>query len=79
MNLGFVFSALGAILRAIWFVVTLPLRLLFWTIAILGRLMGVLVGFSLMVIGIALWAGPFFLIGIPLFLIGLVMTLRCLE
>jgi hypothetical protein len=66
------------ILRAIWFIVTLPFRILFWTVATLGRVVGVLLGFSMMVVGIALWAGPFFLIGIPLFLIGLVLTLRCL-
>ncbi len=57
---------------------TLPFRILFWTVALLGRVAGILLGFTLMVVGIALWAGPFFLIGIPLFLIGLVLTLRCL-
>ena len=28
--------------------------------------------------GVALWAGPLFLIGIPLFIVGLLLTLRCL-
>ncbi len=71
-------STLLASLRAVWFIVTLPLRIIFWTVALLGRVFGVLLGFSLMVVGIALWAGPFFLVGIPMFLIGLVLTLRCL-
>jgi hypothetical protein len=31
------------------------------------------------VVGIALLAGPLYIIGIPLFLVGLVVTLRCLE
>jgi hypothetical protein len=65
-------------LRACWYVITLPFRLVFWIIALLGRLTGVILGFSLMVVGMALWAGPFFIIGIPLFIIGLLLTLRCL-
>ena len=63
----------------IWYVVTLPFRLVFWGIAWLGRLTAVVLGFSLMVLGMALWAGPLFFIGIPLFLVGLVLTLRCLD
>jgi hypothetical protein len=66
-------------LAAVWFLVTLPFRLIFWLIAWAGRLTAVLLGFSLMVVGMALWAGPFFFIGIPLFLVGLVLTLRCLD
>jgi hypothetical protein len=64
---------------AIWFVVSLPFRLVFWTIAWLGRLTALVLGFTLMVIGMALGAGPLFFIGIPLFLLGLVVTLRCLD
>jgi hypothetical protein len=70
---------LVALLSAVWFVVALPFRLVFWVIAWLGRLTGVVIGFLLMVVGMALWAGPFFIVGIPLFIIGLVLTLRCLE
>jgi hypothetical protein len=73
---GKIFLTLIAVL---WFVASLPFRLLFWTIAWLGRLTALVLGFALMVIGIALWAGPWFFIGIPLFLSGLVLTLRCLE
>ena len=49
-----------------------------------GRLPGwedwrrILLGFCLMVVGIALWAGPLFFLGIPLFLVGLVLTLKSL-
>ena len=63
----------------IWYLVTLPLRLIFLTIAWLGRLAAILLGFCLMVIGIALWASPLFYLGIPLFLVGLVSTLKCLR
>jgi len=51
----------------------------FWLIALLGRLTGVILGFLLMVVGMALWASPLFVVGIPLFVIGLVLTLRCLD
>jgi hypothetical protein len=67
------------LLGTLWYVVTLPFRLVFWTIAWVGRLTAILLGFSLMVVGMALWAGPLFFLGIPLFLVGLVMTLRCLD
>jgi hypothetical protein len=59
--------------------ITLPFRLLFWVIALLGRMTGVIVGFLLMVVGMALSASPLFFFGIPLFLLGLVLTLRCFE
>jgi len=68
-----------ALLGAVWFVLALPFRLVFGTIAWLGRLTGVALGFVLMVAGMFLLAGPLFILGIPLFIIGLVLTLRCLE
>ena len=67
------------LLGTLWYLVTLPFRLVFWTIAWVGRLAAILVGFSLMVVGMALWAGPLFFLGIPMFQVGLVMTLRCLD
>jgi hypothetical protein len=70
---------LAATLRTLWLAVTLPFRLIFWVIAWLGRLTALALGFLLMVVGIALWAGPFFYVGIPLFIVGLVLTLRCLD
>lgn len=63
----------------LWFIVTLPIRLVFWTLALLGRITGIVIGFSLMVVGMFFLAGPFFLIGIPLFFLGIVLTLRCLD
>jgi hypothetical protein len=69
---------LVSLLGAVWFLIALPFRLVFWTIAWLGRLTGVAVGFLLMVTGMFLLAGPLFIIGIPLFVLGLVLTLRCL-
>jgi hypothetical protein len=67
-----------SLLAAAWFLVALPFRLVFGTIAWLGRLTGVALGFVLMVLGMFFLAGPLFIIGIPLFIIGLVLTLRCL-
>jgi hypothetical protein len=72
-------GAVVTVLSTIWYAVCLPFRLVFWLIALLGRLTGVILGFLLMVVGMALWASPFFVVGIPLFVIGLVLTLRCLE
>jgi hypothetical protein len=66
------------VLAVVWFLITLPFRLVIGIISLLGRLTGIILGFALMVVGMALWAGPFFIIGIPLFIIGLVLTLRCL-
>jgi hypothetical protein len=68
-----------SVLSTLWYVITVPFRLVFWTIAWVGRVTAVLFGFCLMVIGIALGAGPLFFLGIPLFLVGLVLTLKCLD
>jgi hypothetical protein len=67
------------LLSVIWFTISLPFRLVFLLVALLGRLTGVILGFLLMVVGMALWASPLFIVGIPLFIVGLVLTLRCLE
>jgi fucose permease len=61
---------------AIWTVLTLPIRLVVWVVEMIGRGAGLVVGFVLMVVGIALWAGPLFYFGIPLFVVGLLLTLR---
>ncbi len=71
-------QSVTGLVTAIWYVITLPLRLLIGILGILGRLAGILLGFSIMVVGMALWAGPLYILGIPLFIIGLLLTLRCL-
>jgi hypothetical protein len=68
----------GTVLGTIWAIFTFPFRLVSWIVEFLGRVTGLVLGFVLMVLGVALGAGPLFLIGIPLFLIGLILTLRCL-
>lgn len=65
-------------MQALWTVISLPFRLLAWVVELLGRLAALVLGFSLMVVGVALWAGMFFIFGIPLFIIGLLLTLRAL-
>lgn len=67
-----------AIVSAVWFLVTLPFRLVLGAISLLSRMTGVAVGFTLMAVGMAFCAGPFYLIGVPMFVVGLVLTLRCL-
>ncbi len=69
---------LTSMLGVLWTVVTFPFRLVLWVVELLGRVMGLVVGFALMVLGVALWAGPLCLIGIPLFIVGLLLTLRSL-
>ncbi len=69
---------LDAVFGTLWAILTFPFRLVAWVVDILGRLTGLLVGFTLMVLGVALGASPLFMIGIPLFIIGLIMTLRSL-
>ncbi len=67
-----------SMMQALWSVISLPFRLLAWVVEILGRLAALIVGFSLMVVGVALWAGMFFVFGVPIFIIGLLLTLRAL-
>ena len=66
------------LIRTLWFLITLPFRLIVWVVSLIGRAAGIAIGFTLMVLGMALMAGPFALIGFPLFLVGLFLTLRCL-
>ena len=69
---------LEAVFGTIWWVITLPFRLIVWVVEMIGRVFGLVLGFALMVVGVALMAGPFFILGIPLSLLGLLMTLRSL-
>ena len=66
----------GNVFGAIWAAVTLPFRLVFRGIEWLGRLTGLVIGFAVMVVGVALLAGSLYLIGVPVFLVGLLLTLR---
>jgi hypothetical protein len=70
---------LGAMLGTVWSVVTLPFRLLAWVVEWLGRLTALALGFVLMVLGVALLAGPLYLFGVPVFVVGLLITLRSLD
>ncbi len=62
----------------IWSILTLPIRLLGWTADILSRLTGLGIGFALMVLGVAVGAGPSLALGAPIFVLGLLLTLRSL-
>lgn len=71
-------DAVGAVFGFAWSLVLLPFRIVIGLVRLIGRLSGIALGFSLMVVGMALWAGPLFIVGIPMFVIGLLLTLRCL-
>ena len=65
-------------LGALWSIITLPFRLIAWVVEWVGRMTGVVLGFALMVGGVALCSGAFLPLGVPLFIIGLLLTLRSL-
>ncbi len=62
----------------LWSIVMFPIRALAWTADFTGRLVGLVVGFALMVLGVAIGAGPSVALGAPLFILGLLLTLRSL-
>ncbi len=65
-------------LGVIWTIVTLPIRILAWAGDLVGRLVGLAIGFALMVLGVAIGAGPSLILGVPVFVVGLILTLRSL-
>ena len=65
-------------LGALWTILTLPIRIIVWVLDFLSRATGLTIGFALMVLGVAVGAGPSMILGVPIFLVGLVLTLRCL-
>ncbi len=65
-------------LGAIWTILTLPIRIIVWVLDFLSRATGLAIGFALMVLGVAVGAGPSLLLGVPIFAVGLLLTLRSL-
>jgi hypothetical protein len=65
-------------LGVIWTLVTLPIRLVVGILDFLSRATGLTLGFALMVLGVALGAGSWLLLGAPIFVVGLILTLKCL-
>ena len=65
-------------LGLLWRTVTFPFRLLGWVIDLFGRLVAVLLGFALMVIGMALCASSLMIVGVPVFVIGLILAMKSL-
>jgi hypothetical protein len=72
-------SVFVAVLGKLLFIISLPFRVVFWTIAWLGRMAVSSLGFVFMVLGVVLWAGPSWFFGILLFLAGLVLLLKSLR
>ena len=69
----------GLVFGSLWWVVTLPFRLLMGVAALFGRLTALVLGFGLMVVGVALWAGPAPVVGVPVFVVGLLLLLKALD
>ena len=65
-------------LGVIWSVLTLPFRLIAALVAFCGRALGVVIGFALMVVGVAFCWGAIYFLGVPLFIVGLLVMLKCL-
>ena len=63
-------------LGLIWNIVTLPVRLLVGALDLLGRATVMGFGFALMVLGVAIGAGPSIVLGVPIFVVGLILTLK---
>lgn len=65
-------------LGALWTILTLPFRLVVGVFDFLGRATGFGLGFALMVVGVAVGAGPSLVLGVPIFVVGLILTLKSL-
>lgn len=72
------YDRLEAMLGILWEIVTFPFRLIGWVVGLFGRLVAVLIGFALMVVGVALCAASLLPVGLPLFVIGLILALKSL-
>ena len=70
---------MGIVFGTLWSVVLFPFRMLIGAVELFGRLVALALGFILMVIGVAICAGPSMIVGIPLFVLGLVITVRSLD
>ena len=70
---------LATVFGTLWSVVLFPFRLLIGAVELFGRLVALALGFILMVIGVAICAGPLAIVGIPLFIVGLIITVRSLD
>ena len=70
---------MGIVFGTLWSVVLFPFRMLIGAVELFGRLVALALGFVLMVIGVAICAGPSMIVGIPLFVLGLVITVRSLD
>lgn len=64
--------------NAIWSILTFPFRLIGSLVAVVGRAVGLVIGFVLMAAGVAFSAGTLIVVGLPLFIIGLLVTLKAL-
>ena len=66
-------------IMAIWTVLTLPFRMIGWTIDLVARLVGLTLGFVLMMLGTAIWAASVPILGIPVLAVGMLVTFRALA
>ncbi len=66
-------------LGAIWSILTLPFRLIAGVVAFCGRALGVVIGFGLIVAGVAFCSGAVYLLGVPFFVLGLLLMMKSLD
>jgi len=66
------------LLDLIWAIFTFPFRVIGWVVGICGRVVGLTLGFALMVCGVALCANSWLPAGLPVFAIGLLLTIKAL-
>ena len=69
----------GTVFGTLWSVILVPFRLRIGAVELFGRLVALVLGFILMVLGVAVCAGPLIIVGIPLFVVGLIITMRALD
>lgn len=62
----------------IWFVMTLPFRLVFGVIGAVGRMVGMALGMAILATGGAMWAAQLPHFAVPVMVVGGLLTLKSL-
>ena len=62
----------------VWFVMTLPFRLVFGVISAVGRMVGMMLGMVILATGGAMWAAQLPHFAVPVLIAGGLLTLKSL-
>ncbi len=71
-------GSLSDMIGLAWFVMTLPVRIVFGVIGTIGRMVGIMLGFALLATGGAMWAAQLPHFAMPVLAIGGLLTLKSL-